>query len=286
MRIKYLIVAVFLLSAMSYSQDNLNLTGSLTVDSKLVQNGYSVKTIKQNSFESNSKKSVLIAGVLSGIMPGAGEVYIGGTTNYIKAAAFLLIEATSIYYDISYNKRGDTQTNNYQNFADQHWSVVKYAEWINANTPTNNKVPINPNVNLPAWQRINWDSLHVAENTINAVGFTHQLPMHGYQQYYELIGKYPQYARGWDDYVSTTNPDYHSPLFDLYSIQRGDANALYKIASRGAAFIYVNHLLSILDAVWSAVSFNKDIALNFKYEPVDMVYEIDYIPTVHIQYSF
>ena len=32
--------------------------------------------------------------------------------------------------------------------------------------------------------------------------------------------------------------------------------------------------------------FNKDIALNFKFEPVDLITEIDYVPTVHIQYGF
>jgi hypothetical protein len=285
MRIQYLFVAVFLLSVLSFSQNDISLTGSLSVDSKLIQIGYNEIPVKQITFESNSKKSPYIAGILSAIMPGAGEVYVGGTTNYIKAGALLLIEATAIYYDISYNKRGDAQTNYFQNLADQHWSVVKYAEWINANT-SGPKVPIDPNTSLPPWKRVNWTALNVAEDSIGAVGFTHHLPIHGYQQYYELIGKYPQYARGWDDYVSTSNPDYHSPLFDFYSKARGDANDLYKIASRGAAFIYVNHLLSLIDAVWSAVSFNKDIALNFRYEPVDLVYEIDYVPTVHLQYSF
>ncbi len=285
MRIKYLLIAVFILSSLSFSQNNTILTGSLSVDSKLIQNGYSENSLKQNSFESNSKKSAVLAGILSGIMPGAGEVYVGGTTNYIKAGAFLLIEAVSIYYDISYNKRGDAQTNYFQNFADQHWSVVKYAEWINANT-SGPKIPINPNTSLPPWQRVDWNALNMAEDSIGAVGFTHHLSPHGEQQFYELIGKYPQYARGWDDYVTTSNPDYHSPLFDFYAHERGYANDLYKIASRGAAFIYVNHLLSVLDAIWSAVSFNKDLAMNIKFEPVNLVYEIDYVPTVHLSYNF
>jgi hypothetical protein len=285
MKIKYLIFSVLALSACSFPQNNVNLTGSLIVDSKLMQENYKDGSVKYNPFDSYSKKSVVLAGVLSGIMPGAGEFYLGGEANYLKAGAFLVIEAVSIYYDISYNKRGDAQTNYFQNLADQHWSVVKYAEWINANT-AGPKIPIDPNTSLPPWKRVDWNALHVAEDSIGAVGFTHQLSPHGYQQYYELIGKYPQYARGWDDYVATSNPDYHSPLFDIYSRARGDANDLYKVASRGAAFIYVNHLLSCLDAIWSAVSFNKDIAMNFRYDPVDLVYEIDYVPTVHIQYGF
>jgi len=288
MSIKHLFAVIFLLSVLSFAQNSISLTGNLSVDSKIIQNGYKDNSVKQNSFVSNSKNSPYLAGILSAVMPGAGEVYVGGTTNYIKAGALLLIEATSIYYDISYNKRGDAQTNYFQNLADSHWSVVKYAEWINANT-SGPKVPIDPNTSLPPWKRVDWNALNVAEDSIGAVGFTHHLSPHGYQQYYELIGKYPQYARGWDDYsaaVANGSPDYHSPLFDYYSHARGDANDLYKIASRGAAMIYINHLLSVIDAIWSAVSFNKDIALNFRYEPVNLVSEIDYVPTVHIQYSF
>ena len=288
MRIQYLLIAVFVLSVISIAQSKSNLTGSLSADSKLTQIGYKENSVKQLPLEANSKKSPYLAGILSAIMPGAGEVYVGGSTNLIKAGALLLIEAGAIYYDISYNKRGDAQTNYFQNLADQHWSVEAYAEWINANTngPKVIITPFDPNHPLPAWKRVDWNSLNIAEDSIGAIGFTHHLPIHGYQQYYELIGKYPQYARGWDDYVSTSNPDYHSPLFDYYSKARGDANDLYKVASRGAAMIYINHLLGVIDAVWSAVSFNKDLALTFRYEPVNLVYEIDYVPTVHIQYGF
>jgi hypothetical protein len=284
MKIKYLFIAVWSLSVFSFPQNNQKLTGNLSVDTKLTQNEYREYSVKQNTFESISKKSVVLAGILSGIMPGAGEVYIGGTTNYFKAGAFLVIEAVSIYYDISYNKRGDAQTNNFQNYADQQWSVVKYAEWISKKI--GHQIPINPDESLPPWKRVDWNILNAYEDSVGT-GFTHHLSPHGAQQYYELIGKYPQYSPGWSQF-DPNETDYHvlPPQFDMYANMRGGANDLYKVASRGAAFIYINHLLSILDAIWSAVSFNKDIALNFKYEPINLVYELDYVPTVHIKYSF
>ena len=287
MRIKYLSIMILLLAVMSFPQTNLNLTGRLSADTKLISTNYKDTSATQVSFSSYSKKSVALAGILSGIMPGAGEVYIGGTTNYIKAGALVLIEAVSIYYDISYNKRGDAQTNMFQNYADNQWSVVNYAEYLGRK---GHPVTINNSPGLTPWQRVNWAELNAAEDSL---GLSHHLPIHGSQQYYELIGKYPQYSPGWNQYVygtNTANPtdDYHylPPQFDQYAVMRGNANDLYKIASRGAAMIYVNHALGILDAVWSAVSFNKDIALNFKFEPVDLITEIDYVPTVHIQYGF
>ena len=293
MSIRCLLITMVLYTVCILPQTNTNFTGSLSADSRLILNEYQDNAVQQSSFESSAdKKSVVLAGVLSGILPGAGEVYIGGTTNYIKAGAFFLIEAVSIYFSISYNQRGDAQTNFFQNFADQRWSVVKYAQWINDNNTTGIQVTINPNTSLPPWQRVDWASLNAAEDAIGAIGFTHKLPPHGEQQYYELIGKYPQYARGWDDYnppppsSDKSYTDYQSPEFDSYSIMRGDANDLYKVSARGTAILYVNHLLSILDAIWSSITFNKNIALNLSYDRVNLAFVEDWTPTLHLKYSF
>jgi hypothetical protein len=291
-----MIIRCFLITMVVYAvfvlpQTNNNFTGSLSADSRLILNEYQDNLVKQNSFESQGeKKSVVLAGVLSGLVPGAGEVYVGGTINYIKAGAFVLIEAVSIYYGVSYNKRGNDQTNFFQNFADQRWSVVKYAQWINDNT-TGVKVTIfPPDAQHPTpWQQVDWASLNAAEDAIGAIGFTHKLPPHGDQQYYELIGKYPQYARGWEDDINPpdlANPDFITPEFHWYSEMRGDANSLYKVSARGVSIIYINHVLSILDAIWSSVSFNKNIALNVSYDRVNLAFVEEWTPTLHLKYNF
>ena len=288
MNIKYLFSILILYTVCVIPQTNNNFTGNLSSDSRIILDSYKNNTLKQSSFESpTDKKSTLLAGVLSAVVPGAGEVYVGGTTNYLKAGAFVLIEAVSAYYAISYNKRGNDQTNFFQNYADQRWSVVSYAQWINDHT-TGVKVTI-----LPAdaqhpnpWDRVDWASLNAAEDAIGAIGFTHHLPLHGQQQYYELIGKYPQYARGWEDYIPTDNPDFETPEFMAYSIMRGDANDLYKVSTRGIAILYVNHLLSILDAIWSSVTFNKSIALNVRYDRVNLAFAEDWAPTLHLKFNF
>ena len=291
MSIKCVIITLFIYAVNVLPQTNSNLTGSLFTDSRLVLNDYKDNVVKQSSFESSGdKKSVVLAGILSGVVPGAGEVYVGGTTNYIKAGAFVLIEAISIYYAVSFNKRGNNQTTFFENFADHRWSVVKYAQWINDNT-TGSKVTIYPaDAQHPTpWTQVDWASLNAAENSIQAIGFTHQLPQHGDQQYYELIGKYPQYARGWEDDTNPTdlvNPDFITPEFHWYSEMRGDANQLYKISARGVAIIYINHVLSILDAIWSSSSFNKNLALNVSYDRVNLGFVEDYSPTLHLKYNF
>jgi hypothetical protein len=307
MSIRCLLVTLFLYAVNVLPQTNTYLTGSLSADSRLVLNEFRDNVVRQNPFEFPAdKKSVVLAGVLSGIVPGAGEVYVGGTTNYIKAGAFVLIEAVAAYYAISYNKRGNDQTNFFQNFADGNvypnhgWSVERYAKWINAQTPTKDMVKFPPNqANNPnPWERVDWASLNAAEDVLGAsgtaegTGFTHHLPPHGDQQYYELIGKYPQYARGWDDYnppsvsYDKSYTDYITPEFHWYSEMRGDANQLYKVSARGVAFLYVNHLLSIVDAIWSSISFNKNLAVNVSYDRVNLGFVEDYTPTLHVKYNF
>ena len=288
MSIRCLLITMVLYAVCILPQTNSNFTGSLSADSRLILNEYQDNAVQQNSFEPPAeKKSVVLAGVLSGILPGAGEVYIGGTTNYIKAGALFLIEATSIYYSISYNQRGDAQTNFFQNFADQRWSVVRYAQWINDNTNGVKVTIYAPDAQHPTpWQQVDWASLNAAEDAIGATGFTHKLPPHGEQQYYELIGKYPQYARGWEDDDQPSNPDYQTPEFHWYAVMRGDANDLYKISARGTAILYVNHVLSILDAIWSSVTFNKNIALNISYDRVNLAFVEEWTPTLHLKYNF
>ena len=63
--------------------------------------------------------------------------------------------------------------------------------------------------------------------------------------------------------------------FQLIQIMRGDANDLYKVSARGTAILYVNHVLSILDAIWSSVTFNKNIAVNVSYDRVNLAFVED-----------
>jgi hypothetical protein len=213
-----------------------------------------------------SRKSPVLAGLMSLVVPGAGDVY---AENYIMSVVFIAAEAVGWYFNIQQNAKGDDQTTVYQNFADGHWSVVRYAEWLNAhatkfeggeNTP---QIPINPDESLPLWERVDWDVMNEVEISIPV--FSHRLPAHGEQQYFELIGKYHQYTYGWDDKVTISDgySDYRtiSPRFSYYSDQRGMANDYYETASLVINLVVLNHVLAAINAAWSAARFNKSIEL-------------------------
>ncbi|MBE0645372.1 MAG: hypothetical protein IH600_14915 [Bacteroidetes bacterium] len=208
-----------------------------------------------------SKKSPFLAGLFSAIIPGTGELYAG---SYWLAGLFAALEGAGWYFNVTQNKKGDDETVVFEGYADEHWSAVKYAEWLNANAKNfpggENavQIDIDPDASLPHWQRINWDQMHATEMAIPQ--FSHKLPPHGDQQYFELIGKYNQYSYGWDD---KTGGDYWNPSdrFLYYAGLRGEANDHYNTADTILNLIILNHVLSAIDAAWAAARFNQFVEL-------------------------
>jgi hypothetical protein len=277
--IKILIITLMsnlLLFAQTSAFKTESLTGNLKFDSKqLLSLNKSEKM--PGIIVSTDKKNPMIAGLLSLVLPGAGEFYTG---EYLKAAIFLGLEVAIVTTALTYDKKGDDQTDVFEGFADQNWSVVKYAEWLNRFEAAS--IPINPNQSLPPWERVNWDSLNSYEKK-----FSHKLPKHGDQQYYELIGKYPQYSPGWNAF-DPNEPDYHvlPSIFLEYSKMRGEANDHYAVASTAVKIMYINHFLSLIDAVWSAISFNNDLAISVKVDRNYYAFKEEYYPTLYVKYNF
>lgn len=287
-----ILIIVLITSAFSQQKETTKiLSGNLYTDSRLVLQEYSETNKPAFSFSQGSKKSPLLAGVLSAAIPGAGEIYSG---EYLKAAIFLVVEAGLITTALVYDSKANNKTDEFQKYADQNWNVVTYAEWLNefTITETDKKITINPNESLQPWQRVNWQQLNEAERNANQAlgkGFSHTLPPYGDQQYFELIGKYRQYSVGWSDYDKAlygSNWDVATVNMDFYSGMRGDANDFFNVSSKAVIGLYINHIVSALDAVWSAVQFNKDLAVKFRVENQQLVNGIEYIPKIYLKYNF
>jgi len=281
--IKFLILITFITS-ISFSQtgeDKVILWGNLSADSKIIFNNYTEAVTPQFMYSQENKKSPILAGVMSLLIPGSGEIYVG---EYLKAGIFLAIEAAVVTTAIVYDGKGDDKTTEFQNYADDYmnpdhnWSVVRYAEWLNQYEGAS--IPINPDESLPPWERVNWDDVNAAESG------SHKLPTHGEKQYYELIGKYHQYSSGWNDFTGGGNKDQVSPNLIYYSGMRGDANDYYSVASTAVIGIYVNHFLSALDAVWSATQFNKHLAIKVRLENIQLTNRTEFYPKIYFTYSF
>ena len=286
--IKFLILISFITS-ISFSQTDegkVILSGNLSADSKIILNNYTEPVTSQFMYSQENKKSPILAGVMSLLIPGSGEIYVG---EYLKAGIFLAIEAAVVTTAIVYDNKGDNKTIEFQNYADDYtnpdhnWNVVKYADWLISEGADPNIRKDNldwDDTSLPPWERVNWDLLNAAETG------SHKLPPHGEQQYYELIGKYHQYSNGWNDFPIGGNKDEVSPNLTYYSGMRGDANDYYSVASTAVIGIYVNHFLSALDAVWSATQFNKDLAIKVRLENIQLANRTEFYPKIYLTYSF
>lgn len=285
-------IAVILILGLSagflYSQENVTekkLTGSLYYDIQTAPENAELQSSVYR-VQNETKKNPVVSAALSAAIPGAGQIYNG---EWWKAAIFIAAEAALITTAVVYNKKGDDKTNEFEAYADQHWSVVKYAQWLMQHKtalglPPESNIIIDPNTSLKPWERVDWTSLNFAEGK-----FSHKLPRYGEQQYYELIGKYPQYNHGWADQLDDNTPEYNSNLTAMflgYSKMRGEANDMYNISSRMVVFTVINHILSAAEAAWASTIVNKSLSMNMRVQPIYANAEIHYQPTLFLSYSF
>jgi hypothetical protein len=286
MRTFQVLVLIAFVSSITFSQnveDKIVLSGNLAADSKILFNNYLEPNAPQFSYPAEDKKSPILAGVLSLLIPGAGEIY---TEEYLKAGIFIALEAAIVTTAVVYDSKGDDKTIEFQNYADDYmnpdhnWSVLKYAEWLITYEQGDPNMILSNDPNRPPWEQVDWNLLNAAETG------SHKLPPHGEQQYYELIGKYHQYSSGWNDFTGGGDKNQISPNLIYYSGMRGEANDFYSVASTAVIGIYVNHFLSALDAVWSATQFNKDLAVKVRLENVQFADRVEFYPKVYFTYSF
>jgi hypothetical protein len=292
MKLIKLFSLIFLLTTLSFSQENesikLELTGNLYADSKIISGSFPELNRNPMADDLPGKKSPVLSGVLSAILPGAGQVY---NEDWWIAGIFVAVEAALIVTAVTYDNKGDDQTEYFESYADDYtnpehnWSVVRYAEWLveyqyNNDQELLNRIIISDDESLPPWERVNWAELNTAETG------SHNLPAHGEQQYYELIGKYHQYSGGWNDYTGGANNSQISPNYIYYSGQRGLANDYYNNASTAIMGVYINHVLSAAEAVWGATRFNNNLAINFRVEPFNFASGTELVPTLKVKLSF
>jgi len=235
------------------------------------------------------RKSPFLAAGLSLVVPGAGEFYTG---RYWEAAAFLAADVAAWALAYSYDKRGDRQTDYFQDYANQHWNPLRYAEWTVANASAIN--PAITNVGQYAVVNngsVNWPELNRLERDIGR-WYSHTLPSYGEQQYFELIGKYQQFYQGWDDRdpnlityegISQRLESGYSN-FKYYSGERGKANSYYNTASTWVTVAIINHVVSAAYAALGAGWHNKAHAsLGLQQIPVGIGYAR--VPVVKLSYG-
>jgi hypothetical protein len=263
--------------------------------------------------ETGDRKNPWLAGGMSLLIPGAGEVY---THSYIKAGVFFGVEVASFLLSRSYNKKGDDQTVFFQQYADAHYNAYRYAKWTYDNISVLNPAlnasdypTIKDGFNRPPFGSVEWwNELNKMERDIGGAsspnGYTHQMPYYGQQQYYELIGKYTMFMSGWDNvdsnYYNNSISSADLPVSDhtlpvnesglsqaaWYFDQRAAANHYYDLGSTYVTVLIINHLVSAVDAYWSATRYNSRWKAEADVRMLPTPTGMAAVPEVRVKYRF
>jgi hypothetical protein len=288
---KYLMILFFTFSIFAQETGN-DFSGILSLDSRLAFKNPDESNLPESP-DIPGRKSPVLAGVLSFAVPGAGEFY---SESYIKSAIFFVAEVAAVSSAIIYNSKGDDQTQTFENFANEHWSANQYAQWTLLYFSSINIVDPQDYNNLISNGNVNWPVLNNLEEKVSQsdIGkyYSHKLAPYGDQQYYEMIGKYRQFNVGWDDLPGGVDGTYNyqtdpvTPRYDKYSVMRGKANDYYNIASTAVTIVVVNHILSAIDAVWSASRYNKALTTTVSMKKANHGFVVDIYPELNMSYRF
>jgi len=164
------------------------------------------------------------AALMSLLLPGWGQVAQGRRWGWGSMAAEALLAGAGIWA----HAEGIDRRADYQRFADLHWGRARYQDWVTG---------------YPALTGEAWPYDH------------HTLPPPGEEghDYYEMIGKYDQFAPGWDDWTPEADRPWlgDSPHRRDYLVQRRDANRYLKGALTAGGLVFLNHALTSLEAlIW------------------------------------
>lgn len=232
----------------------------------------------QSTFLDKIRTTPGLSFLSSALVPGLGQA---AEQNWFRAAAYIAVEATAIGLRISKQSSANRRQQQYNQFVDENWSVVKYARWLvdyknfheGANL-TYDAVAENPgDLNSGAtfnnetdWNRVDLDVLNQMEQNTSicdgqgqcrSSNFSHVVPRFGTQQYYELASKYFQFGPGWNDFNQ-------NQLTNIWSIDQMSANWQqganmadlfndnFRTAGNMATLLIVNHVVSAFDAFFTA----------------------------------
>lgn len=223
-------------------------------------------------------RSVPLAFGLSAVIPGLGQAY---NRDWLAAALFVAVEVALVASHYSWKNSGNQGVEEYEQFANQNWSPIQYAEWLN-----DFKGYGGPDVELPSlteqdfqrpedWsvaQRAEVDGffrdIRTAERLstwpTTGASFSHVLPFFGEQQYYELIGKYFQYSPAWTDYTGSPDDDPVDVLpedanFYFYADIHAAAQGDLRKSSVASSLLIMNHFAAAAQSAIMARIHNKRI---------------------------
>ena len=252
---------------------------SLQIESRSLENVFEQNY--QFAFQDKSKTNPLTPALYSLIIPGLGQYQNGDKYSpYI----FLGLEIAAWYIYSSMNSKGDKKEIEVKQFADNPatgFNRILYYKRIyekaadfepvdDYNSYFDDFSNEESNYQQIRQNQVLWSKLKQWENVYG--DHTHSLPETKTQQYYEMIGKYDQFEGGWrftendsrysfySNFSINNQPTFISSYYDI----RNDMNAYYKTGDWALRAVFVNHIVSALEALIVAKSINKNLDIKYQ----------------------
>ena len=256
-----------------------------------------VESVHSINFAKNLKdyRSPKIAMFLSLLVPGLGQVY---TKHYVKTGIFVALEATAIGLSVAYNGKGKKQYTDGKTFADRNFDFNKFTAYYKdlydyikgtggGDTIANEKL-----------NGIYFDTLHAISGAFKEKSAEYYRDLEGKSNPYVqgwndcepslpeindagasggvIKGKFFHYKAHSDPtdtnllylvdrYDTASNKLQEEGLFGYspnqvtYSNMMSKSNEYYKLANTILTVMIINHLVSAVDALIGAMSYNNDL---------------------------
>lgn len=227
-----------------------------------------------------SHKSAFLAAVLSLALPGLGEYYVGD--QIWRGIIFTVVDAGLWYERYHFIGRGNDSVLAFHAFADSLWLPQKYADSLNSKLAFAGS-------SFRITEVDDVTQINMAEDSLTRLrfqNFTHRLPDKGSQQYYELISKYIQFTYGWKDFHDI-DPTHFSADYERHAFMRENMNHQFEIADYFLYGLFLNRILSAIDAALLARDHNTPFHLEGELQerryPDGMM---GFVPTAKLKYTF
>lgn len=180
------------------------------------------------------RKNPALAGLLSALVPGAGQAYLGSQSAY----GFFGVEVVAWTAHFATKATGDAKEKEYKRYADAHWTFERYRD--------QNSGPCTVDGHSDGG---------VQDSTLVMLYTTRR------NDWYEDIGKLSIYSCGWDAPGNRIK----------YRDMRHDSNTFLSHARTATSVILLNHLVSALLAARGAARHNvhltRGLELDWKVTP-------------------
>jgi hypothetical protein len=203
------------------------------------------------------------------LVPGLNPARRG---EWVKAGVFVGVELLGFLMNARLEQEGQDLDREFIAYANAHWNIDRYLEDRISRGEFAHEELWRPN---PTEEWVNGQGSHVLPIAFSQGGFgvpewwlegNAQWQLIPTQQFYEMIGKYAQFQRGWDDY----GPDrawtvtYFSPNSDVYQDKRTASNDKLKAADAWMGLVVANHAVSLLETVIQRTRAGKHLELGIR----------------------